>query len=69
MKIISDILCLILKVRTQLVALPWTRDPATGQAIHPGFPTIKTSYLAFKDYSEFLYKGRPRRKSAMTTIS
>ncbi|XP_022099325.1 gamma-tubulin complex component 6-like isoform X2 [Acanthaster planci] len=56
MKIISDILCLILKVRTQLVATAWVYNKETKQASHPGFHTIKMSYLAFKDYSEFLYK-------------
>ena len=59
MKIITDILCLILKVRTQLISSSWIYDQASHAVVHPAFQTIKASYLAFKDYSGFLYKGKP----------
>ncbi|XP_071784564.1 gamma-tubulin complex component 6-like [Asterias amurensis] len=56
MKIITDILCLILKVRTQLVSASWVFDKEKKQASHPGFHNIRMSFLAFKEYSGFLYK-------------
>ena len=58
MKIITDILCLILKVRTQLISSSWIYDQASHSVVHPAFQTIRSSYLAFKDYSGFLYKGK-----------
>ena len=66
MKIITDILCLILKVRTQLISSSWVYDQASHSVIHPAFQTIKSSYLAFKDYSGFLYKGKG--KSTMSFV-
>ncbi|XP_071960845.1 gamma-tubulin complex component 6-like [Antedon mediterranea] len=56
MKIITDIFCLILKVRTQLVSSRWFYDPDIHQVVHPAFQTIRSSYSAFKEYSGFLYK-------------
>ncbi|XP_030829097.1 gamma-tubulin complex component 6 [Strongylocentrotus purpuratus] len=56
MKIICDILSLVLKVRTQLTSAPWAWDASSGQVIHPCFRNIKKSYMAFKEYSGFLYK-------------
>ncbi|XP_072026264.1 gamma-tubulin complex component 6-like [Amphiura filiformis] len=56
MKIITDILCLILKVRTQLISSSWIYDQASHAVVHPAFQTIRSSYLAFKEYSGFLYK-------------
>ncbi|XP_072181800.1 gamma-tubulin complex component 6-like [Diadema setosum] len=56
MKIICDILSLVLKVRTQLTSSSWAWDASTAQVIHPCFRNIKKSYMAFKEYSGFLYK-------------
>ncbi|XP_041460037.1 gamma-tubulin complex component 6-like isoform X1 [Lytechinus variegatus] len=56
MKIICDILSLVLKVRTQLTSAPWAWDASSSQVIHPCFRNIKKSYMAFKEYSGFLYK-------------
>ncbi|KAJ8047650.1 Gamma-tubulin complex component 6 [Holothuria leucospilota] len=55
MKVITDILSLVLKVRTQLMAERWSIN-RNGECIHPSFQNIKKSYAAFKEYSTFLYK-------------
>ncbi|XP_077870615.1 LOW QUALITY PROTEIN: gamma-tubulin complex component 6-like [Saccoglossus kowalevskii] len=56
MKIITNILCLILKFRTQLVSVNWHYDPLARHAVHPAFENMKASFKAFKEYSGFLYK-------------
>ncbi|XP_070558136.1 gamma-tubulin complex component 6-like [Ptychodera flava] len=56
MNIITNILCLIVKFRTQLVSAKWHYDPRSRQAVHPVFEPMKNSFRAFKDYSGFLYK-------------
>ncbi|XP_077976999.1 gamma-tubulin complex component 6-like [Glandiceps talaboti] len=56
MNIITNILCLILKFRTQLISANWHYDPISRQAVHPTFQHMKDSFKAFKEFSTFLYK-------------
>ena len=56
LKIIQDIFCLILKFCAQLSTDTWGQD-STGEAVHPNFSAMVTSYKAFKQYFVFLYKG------------
>ena len=58
MKIIQDILSLILKFHTQLMAATWEQAGGTeGQMKHAKFKHMTASYMAFKEYSSFLFKG------------